>query len=171
MQANPPTPCGSASTPADFYVPGQYRTDQSVGYLMRKVLSSILAQADAQLAVHDLTYVQWLPLYKLVMDEGNTMASLARDLAIDPGAMTRSLDRLAAKGLLRRERSSEDRRVMHLVLTDEGRNVAKEVPAVLAQVLNGHLRGFSLDEWQLLLQLLQRMLDNGDAMRLPVGAA
>ena len=32
-------------------------------------------------------------------------------------------------------------------------------------------RGFSLDEWQLLLQLLQRMLDNGDAMRLPVGAA
>ncbi len=171
MQANPPTPCGSASTPADFYVPGQYRTDQSVGYLMRKVLSSILAQADAQLAVHDLTYVQWLPLYKLVMDEGNTMASLARDLAIDPGAMTRSLDRLAAKGLLRRERSSEDRRVMHLVLTDEGRNVAKEVPAVLAQVLNGHLRGFSGDEWQLLLQLLQRMLDNGDAMRLPDGAA
>ena len=171
MQANPPTPCGSASTPADFYVPGQYRTDQSVGYLMRKVLSSILAQADAQLAVHDLTYVQWLPLYKLVMDEGNTMASLARDLAIDPGSMTRSLDRLAAKGLLRRERSSEDRRVMHLVLTDEGRNVAKEVPAVLAQVLNGHLRGFSGDEWQLLLQLLQRMLDNGDAMRLPDGAA
>ncbi len=138
---------------------------------MRKVLSSILAQADAQLAVHGLTYVQWLPLYKLVMDEGNTLASLARELSIDPGAMTRSLDRLAAKGLLRRERSSEDRRVVHLVLTDEGRKVAKEVPAVLAQVLNGHLRGFSLDEWQLLLQLLQRMLDNGDAMRLPVGAA
>ena len=105
------------------------------------------------------------------MDEGNTLASLARELSIDPGAMTRSLDRLAAKGLLRRERSSEDRRVVHLVLTDEGRKVAKEVPAVLAQVLNGHLRGFSLDEWQLLLQLLQRMLDNGDAMRLPVGAA
>ena len=138
---------------------------------MRKVLSSILAQADAQLAVHGLTYVQWLPLYKLVMDEGNTLASLARELSIDPGAMTRSLDRLAAKGLLRRERSSEDRRVVHLVLTDEGRKVAKEVPAVLAQVLNGHLRGFSLDEWQLLLQLLQRMLDNGDAMRLPDGAA
>jgi DNA-binding MarR family transcriptional regulator len=148
-----------------FYQPGQYRPEQSVGYLMRKVLSSILAQADAQLAVYDLTYVQWLPLYKLVMKEGNTVACLSRDLEIDPGAMTRSLDRLEAKGLVRRERSVDDRRVVHLVLTDEGRKVARKVPAVLADVLNGHLQGFSQAEWQLLLQLLGRMLVNGEALR------
>lgn len=148
----------------DFYVPGQYRPDQSVGYLMRKVLSSILSRADLQLASHDLTYVQWLPLYKLAMDEGNTVASLARDLAIDPGAMTRSLDRLEAKGLVRRERSTEDRRVVHLRLTDDGRAVARKVPAVLAEVLNGHLRGFSAEEWQLMLQFLNRMLANGEAL-------
>ena len=147
-----------------FYVPGQYRPDQSVGYLMRKVLSSILSRADLQLASHDLTYVQWLPLYKLAMDEGNTVASLARDLAIDPGAMTRSLDRLEAKGLVRRERSTEDRRVVHLRLTDDGRAVARKVPAVLAEVLNGHLRGFSSEEWQLMLQFLNRMLANGEAL-------
>lgn len=150
-------------TPA-FYLPGQYRPDQSVGYLMRKVLSSILSRADLQLASHDLTYVQWLPLYKLAMDEGNTVASLARDLAIDPGAMTRSLDRLEAKGLVRRERSTEDRRVVHLRLTDDGRAVAGKVPAVLAEVLNSHLRGFSTEEWQLMLQFLNRMLANGEAL-------
>ena len=33
-----------------FYQPGHYQPDQSVGHLMNKVLSSILAQADAQLA-------------------------------------------------------------------------------------------------------------------------
>lgn len=147
-----------------FYAPGQYRPDQSVGYLMRKVLSSILSRADLQLASHDLTYVQWLPLYKLAMHEGNTVASLARDLAIDPGAMTRSLDRLEAKGLVRRERSTEDRRVVHLRLTDDGRAVARKVPAVLAEVLNGHLRGFSAEEWQLMLQFLNRMLANGEAL-------
>ncbi len=38
-----------------FYTPGQYTPDQSVGYLMRKVLSSILSQADTQLAPHDVT--------------------------------------------------------------------------------------------------------------------
>ena len=148
-----------------FYQPGQYRPDQSIGYLMRKVLSSVLAQADGHLAVHDLTYVQWLPLYKLVMKEGNTVATLSRDLEIDPGSMTRSLDRLEAKGLVTRERSTEDRRVVHLTLTDEGRKVARKVPAVLAEVLNGHLEGFKEEEWQLLLQFLTRMLANGDAMR------
>jgi DNA-binding MarR family transcriptional regulator len=149
----------------EFYRPGQYRPDESVGYLMKKVISSILVQADTQLADCELTYTQWLPLYKLVMNEGNTMAGLARELEVDPGAMTRSLDRLEAKGLVRRERSTEDRRVVNLVLTDEGRQVAARVPPVLAGVLNGHLKGFTEAEWRQLVHLLTRMLANGDALR------
>jgi DNA-binding MarR family transcriptional regulator len=105
------------------------------------------------------------------MKEGNTVAGLSRDLEIDPGSMTRSLDRLEAKGLVTRERSTEDRRVVHLVLTDEGRKVARKVPAVLAEVLNRHLEGFQEEEWQLLLQFLTRMLANGDAMREATRAA
>ena len=150
---------------ASFYQPGQYRPQESVGYLMKKVISSILVQADTRLSCCELTYAQWLPLYKLVMNEGHTMAGLARDLEIDPGAMTRSLDRLEAKGLVRRERSTEDRRVVNLVLTDEGRAMAAQVPPVLADVLNGHLAGFSDDEWRQLLSFLNRMLAYGEAMR------
>ncbi|HMW24314.1 MAG TPA: MarR family transcriptional regulator [Burkholderiaceae bacterium] len=153
------------SDPPRFYEPGQYRPDESVGYLMKKVITSILAQADRRLGSCDLTYAQWLPLYKLVVNDCQTMAGMARDLEIDPGAMTRSLDRLEAKGLVRRERSTEDRRVVNLVLTDEGQAVARQVPPVLAEVLNGHLQGFSEAEWRQLLSFLQRMLANGEAMR------
>lgn len=163
MQDQDKTAASRAFPP--FYQPGQYRPDQSVGYLMRHVLASILAQADGALIEHGLTHAQWLPLYKLVMSESNTVASLARDLGIDPGAMTRSLDRLEAKGLVRRERSVEDRRVVHLVLTEAGRQVAAVVPGVLAEVLNGHLQGFTEAEWQSLVQLLQRMARNGEALR------
>ena len=152
-------------TPPRFYEPGQYRPDDSIGYLMKKVISSILARADSRLSCCDLTYAQWLPLYKLVMKEGQTMAGVARDLEMDPGAVTRALDRLEAKGLVRRERSTEDRRVVNLVLTDEGQAVAAQVPAVLAEVLNGHLAGFTEAEWRQLLNFLQRMLANGEAMR------
>jgi DNA-binding MarR family transcriptional regulator len=150
---------------AAFYVPGQYRPDQSVGYLMKRVLSSVLAQADERLASLDLTHAQWLPLFKLSVKECHTVAALARELDLDPGAMTRSLDRLEAKGLVRRERSTEDRRVVNLVLTDEGRKVARKVPPVMAEVLNNHLRGFTEAEWQQLIGLLTRMVANGDAMR------
>ena len=150
---------------AGLYVPGEFRPDQSVGYLMRNVIGSIRERANTRLAVHDLTYVQWLPLYKLAMQQGNTVASLARELEIDAGAMTRSMDRLEAKVLVRRERSTSDRRVVFLVLTAEGRKVARKVPAVLSEVLNGHLQGFSNEEWQLLLQFLNRMLANGQGLR------
>ena len=148
-----------------FYEPGQYPTEQSVGYLLNKVLSSILAQADGQLARYRLTYAQWIPLYKLFQQDGCTPIAMARDLSMDPAALTRSLHRLEAKGLIRRERSTQDRRVVHLWLSDEGRAVAEHVPGVMAEVLNSHLQGFSHDEWQLLLRLLQRMLANGEALK------
>ena len=148
-----------------FFQVGTYSPDNSIGFLMRRVLGSILQQADAHLVDHDLTYVQWLPLYKLLVCSETTNASMARDLGMDPGSITRVLDRIEAKGLLRRERSQTDRRVVHLVLTDAGREVATEVPKVLSRVLNQHLTGFSHAECELLLVMLRRMLHNGDALR------
>ena len=148
-----------------FYDPAQLQPQESVGYLMRKVMSSIRTQADAQLSTHDLTYAQWLPLFKISLCDQTTVASLARDLETDPASMTRAMDRLEAKGLVARERSTTDRRVVRLVLTPEGDKVAARVPPVLAEVLNGHLSDFSHDEWQTLLSLLRRMLANGEALR------
>lgn len=159
-----PSPLPLQEVPA-FYVPGQYTTEQSVGYLLNKVLSSVLSQADGRLAAYKLTYAQWIPLFKLLRQDGCTPIAMARDLSVDPAALTRSLNRLEAKGLIRRERSTQDRRVVHLWLTDDGRSVAEHVPGVLAEVLNAHLAGFSHEEWQLLLQLLTRMLANGDALK------
>lgn len=148
-----------------FYQPGRHRPEQSFGFLMKRVLGSVMAQADARLARYDLTHAQWLPLFKLSMRECDSAVALARELSLDAGAMTRALDRLEAKGLIRRERSTEDRRVIHVRLTDEGRQVARRVPPVIAEVLNNHLRGFSEAEWQQLLHLLGRMVANADAMR------
>lgn len=163
-QAEFPSLKGFYST-EKIYDAHQLNPENSVGYLMRKVLSSIRTQADAQLASHDLTYAQWLPLFKLALREQATVASLARDLETDPASMTRALDRMEAKGLVVRERSTVDRRVVQLHLTPEGQRIAALVPPVLADVLNGHLSDFSHEEWQLLLSMLRRMLANGEALR------
>ena len=151
--------------PADFYTADSLRQETSVGFLIKRVMQSVLLQIDRRLAAHDLTHAQWLPLYRLSRGECDTMAALARDQALDPGAMTRALDRLEAKGLIRRERSSQDRRVVKLELTEAGQAVSLLVPAVLAEVLNAHLAGFAESEWRVLVDLLQRMVANGDAMR------
>ena len=151
--------------PADFYCPERYCAEESVGYLMKRVMMSVVHQADKRLDEHGLTSAQWGPLLRLRNTGGSTVAELARWLQVDAGAMTRLLDRLEKKGLCKRVRSTEDRRVVQVELTPDGVEAIKAVPAVLSEVMNAHLAGFSKTEWQALNNYLQRMLKTGDAMR------
>jgi DNA-binding MarR family transcriptional regulator len=155
----------SLDKPASFYRPDALCAEDSIGLLTKRAMQSIMLMVDRGLAPHDLTHAQWVPLFKLARGDCTTMAELAREVSLDPGAMTRALDRLETKGLLRRVRSQEDRRVINLELTEEGREVSKLVPDVLAEVFNAHLAGFSHAEWTTLIDLLQRLVANGDAMR------
>ena len=163
MQATPPV--DPTVSRARFYSAGGYRSDESVGYLMKRIIGSIVHQADKRLDVHGLTSAQWGPLLHLHKQGRTPVAELARSLQVDAGAMTRLLDRLEKKQLCRRVRCTEDRRVVKVEITPEGVAAIAEVPAVLCEVLNAHLAGFSKDEWQTLKALLQRMLATGEALR------
>jgi DNA-binding MarR family transcriptional regulator len=151
--------------PADFYDGAAYCAEESVGYLMKRIMLSIVYQADKRLDLHGLTSAQWGPLMRLQTSGGSTVAELARWLQVDAGAMTRLLDRLEKKGLCKRVRSTEDRRVVKVELTPDGEAAITQVPAVLAEVMNAHLAGFSKSEWLALKTYLQRMLETGDALR------
>lgn len=158
-------PVESAVSPADFYSPANLVPEKSVGYLLRGVLSSIRANADAQLQGRGLTFAQCLPLYKISRCKNTTLAALARELEADPATVTRLLDRLETKGLVLRERSTTDRRVVHVSATPLGAAMAQELAPVMADTMNAHLAGFSPAEWQQLLDMLHRMQANGDAAR------
>ena len=148
---------------AQFYEPVGYCADESVGWLMKRALMSIAQAADRRLEPKGITHAQWAALFMLQRCRASTVAELARETQSDPGAMTRLLDRLEAKGFCRRQRSTEDRRVVRVELTPEGEVAAQEVPIVLAQVLNEHLAGFSKSEWSQLKDMLRRMVSNGEA--------
>ena len=144
-----------------FYQPENYSPEESAAYLMRRILALIGGEVDEALDPQGLTSAQWVPLLKLHMGHASTVAELARGCQLDTGAMTRLLDRLEAKGLVARVRSSEDRRVVNIELTPDGRAAARQIPAVLCKVQNAFLEGLSLEEWQQLKTLLRRILDNG----------
>ncbi len=154
----------SASAP-EFYCPNAYASSESVAYLMKRVVGSVVGQADRRLEPHGLTSAQWGPLLMLQKAGSMPVAELARRLFIDAGAMTRMLDRLEKKQLCKRVRSTDDRRVVQVELTPQGAEAITEVPGVLADVLNAHLAGFSKTEWQALKGYLQRMVETGEALR------
>ncbi len=107
-----------------------------------------------------MTSDQVLPLLALSQGVCNTGADLARLYDVDPGAVTRMLDRLEAKGLIERVRRSDDRRVVEIVPTEAGHAMAAQMPALLADTLNRALRGFTRDEVEQFKSLLRRLAAN-----------
>jgi len=144
----------------DFYRGDEFPILQSVGYLLKQLRNTLDRVVDEEMTEHDLTGVQWGPLLMLQYGLGTTAADLARIGCVDTGAMTRMLDRLEAKGLVRRTPCPRDRRVTQLELTEEGRRLCREIPFGLARVSNGLLRGFTPEEFETLKNFLRRMLAN-----------
>ncbi len=145
---------------ADFYRGDAYPICESVGYLVKQIRNHLDRAVDAEMAEHDLTGVQWGPLLMISHGLGNTAAEIARVAGVDTGAVTRMLDRLEAKGLIRRLPSAQDRRVVRLTLTRAGERLCTHIPFGLARVSNGLLRGFTPAEFETLKGYLARMLAN-----------
>jgi DNA-binding MarR family transcriptional regulator len=150
-----------------FYQPEGYRAENSVGYLVNKLAQAVAREVDNRMIDLGLTDAQWKPLLLLQQGTCSTAADISRIACHDTGAVTRLLDRLEAKTLIRRVRSAEDRRVVNLELTPEGEQVAAEVPKILANLTNEVLNGFSPDEFAQFRNLLGRALDNVLAINAP----
>lgn len=159
----------SAKSPSSrrtcFYAGETYDMAESMGHLLFHLVMNLKREVDDRMTELDLTDAQWKPLWMLKCGRADTAFELAREMNIDAGAMTRMLDRLAAKGLIERVRSETDRRVVHLRLTPEGHAAADRIPHVLADVNNDFLRGFSKAEWQQLKEFLQRLRANSEALQ------
>jgi DNA-binding MarR family transcriptional regulator len=146
--------------PTAFYRGDAYRIEESIGYLLRIALSRLKRDAEIELQAQGTTSEQALPLLAVSQGLCNTGADLARLYDMDPGAVTRMLDRIEAKGLIERVRRSDDRRVVELKLTVAGAALAARIPQVLSDTLNRVLRGFTRNEVETLKDMLRRVAMN-----------
>lgn len=161
------TDTASPATGVTFYSAQAYQPEESLGYLMRHIMSLFVQGVERELEPTGLTHAQWMPMLKLHRGCAATVAELARECEHDAGSMTRLLDRLEAKELCHRVRSSEDRRVVNIELTAAGSAAAEGIPVVLCKLQNDFLAGFSVEEWQTLKGYLRRILDTAQALQAP----
>jgi DNA-binding MarR family transcriptional regulator len=91
------------------------------------------------LAPLGLTYPQYLTLLVLWEEDAAPVKRLGERLHLDSGTLTPLLKRLEAQGLVTRERSARDERVVEIRLTAKGRALKKravEIPRALLCTLN-----------------------------------
>jgi DNA-binding MarR family transcriptional regulator len=149
----------------DIFMTQPYNADnyspmESIGFLLKRAGIQLSTTVDRSLVQYDMTHGQFAIVMKLLHGYAKTAAELARDAMTDTGAMTRMLDRLEEKGIVRRTRSSVDRRVIEVELTDKGKELASDMIQVVIDALNHHLRGFTPEEVELFKNFLRRMIAN-----------
>jgi DNA-binding MarR family transcriptional regulator len=144
-----------------------YEPCRSVAHLLGLVRAELLAALDRELAtdkhVADIgvTAAQFIVMTRLAAAERKKSASdLCKEMSYDAGAMTRMIDRLESKGLIRRARCPQDRRLVYLEMTEQGRAAYPRLREISMAIQNRFLRGFSRADARQLEGLLGRMLEN-----------
>lgn len=145
-------PCPVAST----------HSGPTLGLLIRQLRDGIWERMEHELALagHPLTFSQYVTIKKLALSTNVSVTDLARTAELNPGAMTRLLDKLEAKGLVTRVADPADRRALHIHLTEAGLKIWHDIQQCGERVLEFALTGLSHDERSQLMHLLERVRNN-----------
>ena len=141
-------------------LPPNYLERARVARLLVRVRNCFLDDVNRELATFDLSSAHYAVISMLALGQARSAAGICKEISYDPGAMTRIIDRLEQRQLLRRIPSREDRRKQELELTDRGREFYPEVQARSTMVLERLMATFTQAELSTLEELLGRMAAN-----------
>ncbi|MBI2414043.1 MAG: MarR family transcriptional regulator [Deltaproteobacteria bacterium] len=147
------------------YTLKNYTMDESVGFLLKQAAGVIEKRLAAELRKKcpESTTAQWVILMLVGNGKCRTAAELSEAMSTDMGSVTRMLDRLETKGLVKRTRSTKDRRLVDLSLTEAGEELFPHLPEASINALNALLGGFTKDEVGELKALLRRLIEAGNS--------
>ena len=136
-------------------------TGSALGLLFRQVRDAMWARMALELADagHDLTFSQYITIKRLALGTAG-VTELAKAADLNPGAMTRLLDRLEARGLLARVTDPNDRRALNIDLTDAGIAMWRDVDQCGQRVRERAMRGMDDATRAQLTRLLEQARDN-----------
>ncbi len=112
-----------------------------------------------------------LKLLKLVARaEAGTISDVATFLGVSNAAASKAVDRLVRRGLIERKESEDDRRAIHLSLSDDGKRILERYEEIQLKTLDGLFRQFMPQDFIDAGELLDRLsLDLVDASSRPDG--
>lgn len=137
---------------------------------VRRVVHALEANARAMARASGLSQAQLLVLLEVAQHGQEMPRDIARALGVGQATISTQIDKLEARGLLRRERRRADRRAIWVILTDKGRALLDEIPDPLHQRFTERFEKLAHWEQTLLLSVAQRLgalFDAEDAPPLP----
>ena len=96
-------------------------------------------------------------LEALYLKGRQTIHQIGKSILISSGSMTYVIDKLEQKGLLSRSPCPDDRRVIHITLTNDGINLMKKVMPQHQEMINNMFGSLTDDDAQTMVNLLKKV--------------
>lgn len=98
------------------------KREETVDYHIKSCWHTIFRMYGGKAAVHGLTTSEGFVLINIDSKEGTPSTKIAPMLGVEAGSLSRIINNLELKNLIRRVPDQADRRVVRIVLTDEGKS-------------------------------------------------
>jgi DNA-binding MarR family transcriptional regulator len=147
-----------------YYRADRFKAVNCIGYLVKRVHHLMHPAVEAAFAAEAISFSQWALLMCLRDGLAKNCGDAAKIMAHDPGSLTRLVDQMQRRGLIARQRSEADRRVVTLALTPAGETMVNALTPHVVKCMNDALDGFTHAEVDTLVSLLGRLVANVSAM-------
>jgi DNA-binding MarR family transcriptional regulator len=127
---------------------------------MRDTSRLLLRMLQSKIEPHGITLSQYFILRELWEFDGLTLRELAVRVRIADPSIATNIDGLEESALVKRERSDDDRRRVHVYLTATGRSLRSSLLQYAVEINADALKGISLAEIDQVQSLLKRVKDN-----------
>lgn len=133
---------------------------------LRRIIRAVDLQSKRLMQTSGLSGPQLMVMQAIERAGSVTAGNLARSVSLSQGTVTTILDRLEKKNLLRRVRSTEDKRKVVVFLSEEGKSALALAPTLLQESFIDSFQ--QLQDWEqhLLISSLQRIAQMMDAQNL-----
>lgn len=105
----------------------------------------------------NITREQWGILSWLYDCDGINQKELAKETFKDPAALTKTLNRMEKKDLIKRVKDENDKRAFLIYLTDTGRKLRNEIEPIAVEILEEAFHNFTEEEVETLKNLLKKL--------------
>lgn len=135
--------------------------EDHLGYRLRCLSNYIHDSFASRLAKHNISVPQWVVLRVIYDKNGITLNNAAKIIGVDKSSLSRMVERLVGRGLLKRS-EGQDRRSMGIELTKVGLELVPKL-ADLADINEEvFFKALDKEERERLLNVIKKLLsDNG----------
>jgi MarR family 2-MHQ and catechol resistance regulon transcriptional repressor len=157
MKATPPSTRAPKRPAAAASTDRKQETALKLWVALARAYNAVAERVSEDVARHELTPTEFAILEALYHKGPMLLGEVQRKILVTSGGITYLVDRLADKGLVKREECPEDRRARYAVLTPSGQALIRRIFPAHAARIEQALSGLTTSEQRDVTALIRKL--------------